>query len=104
MFVPFQLSLMLGAPLKVRFLASLSNIRLGWIGLPGTNAIAHFQHSCIYIQKKFYKFGPRAPKKKVEKNSTKMVNKFRIKTFFVNISFEAEKPLNNFWQKIIFSK
>jgi hypothetical protein len=34
-----------GAPLKGRFLALPTNIRLGWKGLPGTNTLAFYQNS-----------------------------------------------------------
>jgi hypothetical protein len=34
-----------GAPLKARLLASLTNIRLGWKGLLGTNALAYYEKS-----------------------------------------------------------
>ncbi len=55
---PFQPSLMfagkagaypseapLGAPHKGRLLASPTNIRLGWKGLPGTNALTYYEKS-----------------------------------------------------------
>jgi len=34
-----------GVPLKGRFLALPTNIRLGWKGLPGTNTLAYYQNS-----------------------------------------------------------
>jgi hypothetical protein len=33
------------APLKCRFLAVPANIRQGWKGLPGTNALAYYEKS-----------------------------------------------------------
>jgi hypothetical protein len=34
---------MKGTPLKGRLLASPTNIRLGWKGLPGTNAVTYYE-------------------------------------------------------------
>jgi len=31
------------APIQGRLLSSLANIRLGWKGLPGTNALAYYE-------------------------------------------------------------
>jgi hypothetical protein len=39
--------LLLGAPLKGRFLASPTNIRLGWKGLPSTNTPGYYKYSII---------------------------------------------------------
>ncbi len=36
---------LLGAPLSGRLLALPPNIRLGWKGLPGINALAHYEKS-----------------------------------------------------------
>ncbi len=44
-----------GAPLQGRLLASLTNIRLGWRGLPGTNTLAYYDIN--YDRKKFYSTG-----------------------------------------------
>jgi hypothetical protein len=44
-----------GALLYGRLLASPANIKLGWKGLQGTNALAY---SVNYRQKKFYNIGP----------------------------------------------
>jgi hypothetical protein len=63
---PFQPSLMLadktgaykvkdlsGAPLYGRFLASPTNIRLGWKGLPWTNTLAYYENLLITTVKSF---------------------------------------------------
>ncbi len=34
-----------GAPFYGRFLTLTTNIRLGWKGLPGTNALAYYKNS-----------------------------------------------------------
>jgi hypothetical protein len=48
------------ASLWGRFLALSANIRLGWIGLPGTNALAYYEKVVNYNRKKLYNIGPGA--------------------------------------------
>jgi len=48
---------LLGAQLLGKLLALYSNYRLGWEGLPGTNTLVHFEHSCITGVKRFITFG-----------------------------------------------
>jgi hypothetical protein len=38
-----------GAPLYGRFMASPTNIRLGWKGLPGTNTLAYYENLLFFI-------------------------------------------------------
>ncbi len=42
---PTRVKHLSGAPHWGRHLASPTNIRLGWKGLPGTNAVAYYEHS-----------------------------------------------------------
>ncbi len=37
-----------------------TNIRLDWNGLPGTDTLAYYEHSCITEEKKFYNIGTRS--------------------------------------------
>jgi hypothetical protein len=39
-----QVKQLSGTPLKGRLLASPTNTRLGWKGLPGTNTLAYYGH------------------------------------------------------------
>jgi hypothetical protein len=41
------------APLEGKLLASTTNIRLGWEGLPGTNVLAYCKHLYITVVKSF---------------------------------------------------
>jgi hypothetical protein len=41
------------APLKCRLLASPTNIRLSWKGLPGTNTLAYYKNPLITVIKSF---------------------------------------------------
>jgi len=43
----------LGVPVLGRLLALLTNIRLGWKGLPGTSSLAYWGHSKITGLKSF---------------------------------------------------
>jgi hypothetical protein len=47
-----------GAPLYGRLLGSPTNIRLGWKGLPRTNALAYSATVVSYERKMFMKFPP----------------------------------------------
>ncbi len=47
-----------GAPRKGRLLASPTNIRLGWKGLPGTNALAYYEKALLTAIKSFITLGP----------------------------------------------
>jgi hypothetical protein len=47
-----------GAPLQGRLLASLTNIRLGWKGMPGTNTLAYYKKSVNYSREKFIEQAP----------------------------------------------
>jgi hypothetical protein len=38
--------------------ATLTNIRMGWKGLPGTNTLAYYEHSEIAGMKGFITLGP----------------------------------------------
>jgi hypothetical protein len=44
-------------PLKSRLLALLTKIRLSWKGLPGTNALAYYEHLQVTDVKRFIIFG-----------------------------------------------
>jgi hypothetical protein len=44
---------LLAAPLKGRFLALPTNIRLGWKGLPGTNALTYYEKLKLTAVKSF---------------------------------------------------
>jgi len=45
-------------PLYSRLLALPTNIRLGWRGLPGTNALAYYEKAILTAVKTFYNIGP----------------------------------------------
>jgi hypothetical protein len=42
-----------------RLQALPTNIRLGWKGMPGTNTLAHYEHSYIMAAKSFITLGPK---------------------------------------------
>ncbi len=50
---------LLGAPLKGRPLGLPTNIRLGWNGFPGTNALTYYEKSYLTAVKNCYKIDPR---------------------------------------------
>jgi hypothetical protein len=52
-----------GAPLKGMLLASPTNIRLGWKGLPGTNTLAYYENPLIMTVKSFIVQAPRVVNK-----------------------------------------
>ncbi len=47
-----------GAPLSDRLLAVSTNNRLGWKGLPGANALAHYENSQLMAVKSFITLDP----------------------------------------------
>jgi hypothetical protein len=56
----YLLGPILGAPLQGRLLALPTNIRLGWKGLPGTNALAYFENSELTAVRSFKTLAPGA--------------------------------------------
>ncbi len=54
------------APLQGRLLASHTNIRLGWQGLPGTNALAYYEKSYLMAVESFITLAPGSKKIRIE--------------------------------------
>jgi hypothetical protein len=50
---PSKVKCLSGAPLKGKLLALTTNIRLGWKGLPGTNALAYYKKLYLMSVKSF---------------------------------------------------
>ena len=56
---PNRMKHLSGAPLYGRLLASPTNTRLGWKGLPGINTLAYYENSLITPAKSFIVQAPR---------------------------------------------